>query len=419
MKKLGEMLVERGWLSRSDLHRALNNQRMMGGRLGTCLLEADMVPEDRLMRALADQHGVEPAAVDDLRRVPQETLALVPKKVAVRCLAVPLHATSSKLDLAMIDPRDLACQDEIGFVSSRRLVIHVASEARLREALERHYEERLDNRMSRLLDQLNRRRYLWQDERDEGGGAKEPLEARDLFPAAPELKPPSLPRPSFLESAGVAAAAERAAGATPQAVEAPAVGRTAIPRSGSLPLTRKERAALYGGALGGPLSFADAEKLLGELTDRDEVGDVLVSFLRQELDRVLLFGVRRNTVVGWAGDGEGLDERRISGYRLALDKPSIFLNLRQGSAFHLGPLPHMPAHRGLIDLLGGEAPEECLLLPLRLGDHMVAVIYGDRNGEHVAGVDLEALRHLGDVASDALERCILLKRQAQPGSKTG
>ena len=44
MKKLGEHLVERGWVRRTDLLRALNHQQQVGGRLGTCLLEMGWSP---------------------------------------------------------------------------------------------------------------------------------------------------------------------------------------------------------------------------------------------------------------------------------------------------------------------------------------------------------------------------------------
>ena len=103
----------------------------------------------------------------------------------------------------------------------------------------------------------------------------------------------------------------------------------------------------------------------------------------------------------------------VGGLAIPLAQPSIFLNLRQGSAFHLGPLPPLPAHRPLVAVLGGESPGECLVLPVRLGDRMVMAVYCDRHGNPLGGIDLEALRSLTDAVARALERCILLKRQAQ------
>lgn len=430
MKKLGELLTERGWISRSDLMRALHHQRLVGGRLGTCLLEMGVVSEEHLIQALADQHRVEGVDVDALRNVPEDLREALPGKIAVRCRAVPVHATTSKLTVAMVDPGDLGCQDELSFASSRRLTVAVASEVRIREALDRYYGEPVDARFSRILDHLNRRRYLWRDD-EEGGGKQQPdLEpgersdsGRPLFPDAPDRTPPPLPRPDFDKpepdqasgaapaAAGTATSATTATDTDTEAPEAPAGGRRTRPTA--VRLSREERNALYGGRAPAPLSYEEAEDRLGEMESRDLAGELVVDFLRQEFDRVLLFAVRKDAVTGWMGDAEGLDDEALERLRIPLSQPSLFLNLRHGGAFHLGPLPAMPAHRPLVELLGGEAPEEVLLLPVRIADRMVAILWCDRGGEHLGSIDLEALRALADTLADTLERCILLKRQAQ------
>ena len=428
MKKLGEHLLERGWIRRADLLRALNLQRQVGGRLGTCLLEMGLVSEDELVHALGLQHGIEPVDPDTLRQVPEDVRRLLSAKLAVRCRAVPVYATASKVHVALLDPRDLACQDELAFAIGRRLVLRAATEVRLSEALERYYGEPCDARIAGILDRLNRKRYMWDDQRDPL--RPPPAAVAELFPDGPSFAPPPLPRPRFDGARGAAsAAASPAPAAAPDAevAEAPAAPDDAAappveaappaarraPRPSAVQLSQKERAALYGGRAPAPLTYEDAEERLGEIADRDEAARLVVDFLRQEFQRVILFAVRQGATSGWTGDGDDLDEERIAALAVPFDQPSIFLNLRQGSAFHLGPLPMLPAHRPLVAMLGGVAPEECLLVPVRIGDHMVAVLYCDRNGEHLGEIDLEALRHLADTFAHALERCILLKRQAQ------
>jgi hypothetical protein len=49
MSKLGQLLVARGWITVQQLTRALQNQGVVGGRLGTCLIEADALSEDNLL----------------------------------------------------------------------------------------------------------------------------------------------------------------------------------------------------------------------------------------------------------------------------------------------------------------------------------------------------------------------------------
>ena len=58
MGKLGQLLVARGWITVQQLTRALTTQSVVGGRLGTCLLEMDALSEDLCSRASSEQHGV-------------------------------------------------------------------------------------------------------------------------------------------------------------------------------------------------------------------------------------------------------------------------------------------------------------------------------------------------------------------------
>ncbi|HEX2254365.1 MAG TPA: GAF domain-containing protein [Thermoanaerobaculia bacterium] len=195
-------------------------------------------------------------------------------------------------------------------------------------------------------------------------------------------------------------------------------------------LSDEERAALFGAAQAGVVAsaaleepaevgFDQAVERLEGAADRDEVGQLLLAFFGHHFDRVVLLGVRREATTGWLATGEGLDRRRLETLSIPFDRPSIFLNLRQGSAFHLGPLPPLPAHRPLVALLGGDQPRECLLLPVRLGGRLVAALYADRGGDRLAGLDLESLRRLTELAGAALERAILLKRREKSGSAGG
>ncbi|MFL6293206.1 MAG: hypothetical protein ACJ759_20115, partial [Thermoanaerobaculia bacterium] len=182
MGKLGQLLVARGWITVQQLNRALQTQQVVGGRLGTCLTEMDAISEDNLLKGLAEQHGVPAISLDDLRGIPDEVLALLPDKLARRCRAVPFRVVGTRLDVAMLEPRNLALQDEIAFASGKRLMVHVANEVRIVEALERFYREEASSRFSLLIERLNRARYLWERDRQ-----PEPPKAEDELARLPPL----------------------------------------------------------------------------------------------------------------------------------------------------------------------------------------------------------------------------------------
>ena len=176
------------------------------------------------MHALGVQHGIEPVTVEALRRVPEEVRALIPAKLAVRCNAVPVEATVRQVHVAVRDPRDLACQDELAFAVGRRLVLRAASEVRLREALAAYYDHPCDGRLAGILDRLNRRRYLWDGEGDPQRSPRG--EAADHFPDGASLMPPPL-RHSGLAGEGEAPRRQRPS-AVPAAAAREAVVREAV-----------------------------------------------------------------------------------------------------------------------------------------------------------------------------------------------
>ena len=58
-RPLGKLLVEKGFLTETELDEALAEQREHGGRLGEILVTRDYLSGPRLARALAERHGVE------------------------------------------------------------------------------------------------------------------------------------------------------------------------------------------------------------------------------------------------------------------------------------------------------------------------------------------------------------------------
>src|SRR6185436_475132 len=216
MKKLGEFLVEREWLTRDQLTQALRHQQVFGGRLGSCLLELTLLSEERLAKALSDQLGVPAVTQDDLRVIGDNLTEQVPAKLACRIRAIPFERFGNALSVAIVDVRDLQAQDELAFVTSKRLKIHVAPEVRILEALEKHDNCPAEPRFSRIWDRLNRAKYLWQEETPAAGGRRRPETTPTTEPmrafSGPEWQPsPPPPLESGIHSVAAAQATERAA----------------------------------------------------------------------------------------------------------------------------------------------------------------------------------------------------------------
>ena len=447
MGKLGQLLVARGWITVQQLTRALQAQSVVGGRLGTCLIEMDVISEDNLLKGLSEQHGVPAVSLDDLRGVPEEVIALLPDKLARRCRAVPFRVVGTRLDVAMLDPRNLALQDEVAFASGKRVMVHVAHELRIVEALERYYREEASSRYSMLVERLNRARYFW--ERDK---QPEPPKPEDELARLPPLQGPSMLRPAIKRPAAPPPPAPVARPVAPAAP--PAVKKTEAPPPAPAPrrpsiqtvsMTEEERAALSTFARPEPSqpaapapaaapspspaapppamppslpslsSIEEVEAAFTRTHDREEVARIALAFLARGYRRAALFQVGKDKVSAWMGQGE-LDLPIFQKFSIGLDQPSLFLNLRSGSSIHLGPLPPMPAHRELARAWGGELPRDSVALPVRINDRVVAVLYADgglKAAKGIGGIELPHLQRLAAATGAALERCILHRKRAE------
>lgn len=409
-KKLGQMLVERGWITGEQLIRAIQSQRVVGGRIGTCLLEMDVLTEDKLLEALSSQLSVPPAQIEELRAIDREVLELVPSKVASRWQAVPLSAGRHDVRVATLNVKNLACLSDLEFCSNKQVKPLIANEVRIFEALERYYGIECPKRYGHLLDRLNRSRYLW----DESakvllGGAQAERGGGTATASGNGRRQARMMRPPASRSTKSLTAVRRDA---PAAAERPAPERPAPERGEAItwPPAADDRGNGAAQAARGALTLDDVERLLAEKRDQKSIGRIILRFLGQSFSRCAIFSVHTDSVRGWLHHGEGFDADAFKTLDLKLDQPSAFLSLLRGGAHVLGSLPPSPAHRALARCWGGELPQECLMMPIRLRGRLISVLYGDRGALGLDGIQIEQIRDLSEKAAIAFQLCILRRK---------
>jgi type IV pilus assembly protein PilB len=119
-KKLGEVLHERGKISREDLSDVIAEQHGKVIRLGELLLERGLVDKSDLLPALYEVTRV--PYVDCTRAKPtEEALERIPRNIAERCCALPMQKTETGLVVAMAEPQNLTLLDELRFTSGAEI----------------------------------------------------------------------------------------------------------------------------------------------------------------------------------------------------------------------------------------------------------------------------------------------------------
>lgn len=414
--KFGEHLLSEGKLNRAGLKKALEIQHLAGNRLGTNLLELGLIGEDDLIEALGKFRGTRIASAHDLKNIPPEVIRLVPPKMARRYQVLPIERKGNTVILASTDPGDALVEDEIGILNSCLARTVIALELRIHGALERYYKIPQPTRFSGLARQLEGRAAA---AKARPAPVEEPPEKAPAPPPSPAVKPAETVKP-----------AQTVKPAPPKPEEPPEVRFVEIDAEelkkiyeGAKPVSESElELPVSTTLLGPPDPVAALAKLEGESPEerlhaaavalqhsdiRDEIGDVLLTYCAPYFKRRALFIRRKDEIVGWRGEGDGVATETVRTLVTAVDEPSVFTGLNDAGSFWLAPLPPLPANRRLVRGLGEKAPKGSLVLPVILRSRVVCYLYGDNGEDGVAGAPMSALRRLAAKAGLAFEVYIL------------
>lgn len=141
--KLGEILVNGGFISEHQLQDALDQQWQSGKKLGQVLVELGYIDEDVMLREIARQMGVE---FVDLKRFEFDTelVLRLPEIYARRFHAIPLYEENGTLYIGMSDPMDIFATDELARFFQQEIEVAIVRESELLYTLDLIYRRTED-----------------------------------------------------------------------------------------------------------------------------------------------------------------------------------------------------------------------------------------------------------------------------------
>jgi hypothetical protein len=371
MGLLGEMLVERGAISVDQLHTGLAACRKGGARLGTYLVDYGFIDERSLLEALAEQHGVpfisEPTLVEFLGALDH---GVVPRAMLNQMRVVPFRKVRDRIQVAMSNPADGAVIDRIANYTQLHVEPFVASDRTIALALDQVKEvvpvavEQEEDLLTEIVVEKNG--FEWDD-----------LWKLRIKPEV-LLKMHSRPR----------AAAVMLVASFP----------------GLVPVGSGE-----GRLRGAKVDNTDLLRQLGAATNAGEIGEMLVHYAAQRLDRLCLFAVHHGKVSGWMGRGLPLDAADLRSFSVFAEIPSIFWELEESDQY-IGPIPGGPVDDDVLKVLGPPPPNEVLVVPLKIKGSTKGFLMGDIPSQTVPEVVVDELVPAARAAGEAL--AAILRRGA-------
>jgi len=156
--RLGEILVKESLITQDQLQKALEFQRVNGGKLGSCLTKMGFITDDDITGVLSRQYGV-PSINLKYYEIDPNVIRLIPQDTALRYQVVPLSRVGSVLTIAMTDPTNVFAMDDVKFMTGFNVEPVVASESAISDAISRCYGgansngEELSNLMRDLVEE--------------------------------------------------------------------------------------------------------------------------------------------------------------------------------------------------------------------------------------------------------------------------
>lgn len=152
IRRIGQVLVDLGFLTDDQLETLLDEQRSRPGELlGQIAISLDMITDEQLAQALAEQMGLQVITLSDVV-VPPDVLAHLTEPMAQLYRIIPVSFKEGTLTIAMCDPQKLSIIDELRSFLGYDIRAVVATEKDILRALERYYTGGVESVESLIAD---------------------------------------------------------------------------------------------------------------------------------------------------------------------------------------------------------------------------------------------------------------------------
>ncbi len=183
-RRLGQILVDLGYLTEDQLWDVLEEQKQSPGEIiGQVAIRMGLVTEAQVTEALAEQWGMPVVSLAETN-IPPNVLEIVPQTMADIYKIMPISLKNNVLTVAMADPQNVAALDDLRNFLGYDVRGAVSNLADVEQAIERHYADKQDS-IEEVIDQLKE---AGLDKGDEEEAAFDLASDEEIASAAPVRK---------------------------------------------------------------------------------------------------------------------------------------------------------------------------------------------------------------------------------------
>ncbi|MCK4519696.1 MAG: hypothetical protein KAT96_00795 [Candidatus Omnitrophica bacterium] len=140
-KPLGQILVERGVISSTQLQKVLEVQKHDGGLIGEIIIEQGFANEEDIAYCLSLQFGYPYLSLENYE-ISQDIGKIIPKNVCAHYCLIPIDRIGNTLTVAMANPLNIQAIEDLEDIVHCDIQVFVSTPSDIRGSIEKFYQEK-------------------------------------------------------------------------------------------------------------------------------------------------------------------------------------------------------------------------------------------------------------------------------------
>jgi len=137
-KKLGDLLIEKGYITPEQLQAALKEQLSTGKRLGSTLVEKGLITDEQLTTTVSERLSIPKVSLSSMVIHPH-VIQRVNVEMARRYTLIPIFYIGNTLTIAMADPLNIIAIDQVKYQTGCEIKRAIAAGSEIKASIEKYY----------------------------------------------------------------------------------------------------------------------------------------------------------------------------------------------------------------------------------------------------------------------------------------
>ena len=148
--KLGQILLDDGKVTLSDLEQAIAVQKSEGKKVAQVLVEKEIVSEEAMVDAVSKEIGVEKVDLTEIK-IDKRVFKLVSQNLCKKYSLIPFEIEGKKIKVALADPLNIFAIDDVRIATGMRVETYIAAKSQILKAIEINYSNQQLNKAAEDL----------------------------------------------------------------------------------------------------------------------------------------------------------------------------------------------------------------------------------------------------------------------------